>query len=86
MNINTTKRAKRELKYLHKSNPKQAKKIIDSIYKIGANPYLHGAIKLTDLNEYRFRVGNYRILYCTDRNTQIVTIISVLHRKDAYRF
>ena len=86
MNIRIKKSALKELKCLNKGNPKQAKKIIEVIYTIGANPYLPGTIKLTDFNEFRFRVGNYRILYRIDCKKQAVVIISVSHRKDAYRF
>ena len=86
MNIRIKKSALKELKHLKRGNSKQVKKIIDAIYKIGIDPYLSNAIKLTDFDECRVRIGNYRILYHIDSREQIVTVVSVKHRKDAYRF
>ena len=34
---------------------------------------------------YRLRVGVYRVIYQVDDAAQVVTIVSVRHRKDAYR-
>lgn len=47
---------------------------------------LHYAKPLTntDVAEYRFRVGEYRILFDVDSRGHI-TILTVQHRKDVYR-
>lgn len=34
---------------------------------------------------FRLRVGHYRVLYAVDKISRVVTILSVLHRKEAYR-
>jgi mRNA interferase RelE/StbE len=34
---------------------------------------------------FRLRVGHYRVLYGVDKVSGIITILSVLHRKEAYR-
>ena len=36
-------------------------------------------------NEWRLRVGDYRVLYVTDDSVQRVTIVRVAHRREAYR-
>jgi mRNA interferase RelE/StbE len=36
-------------------------------------------------NEYRIRIGNYRVIYTVADVVRIVTIIKIAHRKDAYR-
>jgi mRNA interferase RelE/StbE len=34
---------------------------------------------------YRYRVGDYRIIYQVDRSAQQVTVLKVGHRRDVYR-
>lgn len=34
---------------------------------------------------YRYRIGNYRLLYRVDENDLTVAILSIQHRKDAYK-
>jgi mRNA interferase RelE/StbE len=36
-------------------------------------------------NLWRLRVGDYRIVYSVDDRQQVVDIVAVRHRKDAYR-
>jgi len=62
------------------------KKIKTSILALEDNPRPNGAIKLQGgNNEYRIRVGVYRILYSIQDNILIVYIFDVDHRKDIYR-
>lgn len=41
-------------------------------------------IKKIGPNDWRIRIGNYRILYEIDDKEKMVTIYRVKHRKDAY--
>jgi mRNA interferase RelE/StbE len=49
------------------------------------NPRPDGCIKLSDSEEYRIRVGIYRILYEIDDDRKIVSIYKIEHRKDIYK-
>ena len=50
------------------------------------NPRPPGCKKLVGFeNEWRLRVGNYRVLYIIDDSTRQVTIARVAHRREAYR-
>lgn len=50
------------------------------------DPRPHGALKLSgDLEGWRIRVGDYRILYLIDDAAQTVTVVRVKHRRDVYR-
>jgi len=56
---------------------------IDSLIE---NPLPHGYKKLKGSNnEYRIRVGNYRIVYTINNNILIITVIKISHRKDVYK-
>ena len=50
------------------------------------DPRPHGCLKLTGFtDEYRIRVGDYRIRYRVDDTATEVAVIDVRHRKDIYR-
>ena len=56
------------------------------INRLIQNPRPPGCKKLKGLSGmWRARVGDYRILYGVNDNTNAVTIYRVLHRKEAYR-
>ena len=86
MKIVIKKSAQKELRNLNKGSRRQAERIIEAIYKISKNPYLKGAVQLTGFNEFRFRVGSYRILYTIDPNANTISIVAIAHRREAYRF
>lgn len=50
------------------------------------DPRPTGAIKLAgDLEGWRVRVGDYRIVYIIDDDARTVTIVRVRHRREVYR-
>lgn len=62
------------------------KKVKETILKLETNPRPHGAIKLQGgNNEYRIRIGVYRLLYSIQDNVLIVYVFDVDHRKQVYR-
>lgn len=78
-----TNRAKKELLSL----PYQVILIIETkIDSLADQPRPAGCKKLQGSeNEYRIRIGNYRIIYTVEDVIKIVTIIKVADRKDAYK-
>jgi mRNA interferase RelE/StbE len=62
-------------------------KIIDKIENLESSPKPKGCIKIQGHhNLWRIRSGDYRIIYSVDSQNNIIDIIAVRHRKDAYRF
>ena len=56
------------------------------IVALEENPRPHGCVKFEgSKNEYRIRIGDYRILYQVDDSKKVVTIARVNHRRDSYR-
>ena len=41
--------------------------------------------KLSGHEEYRLRVGDYRVLYTIDDKRHVVTVFAVGHRREVYR-
>jgi len=63
-----------------------AHKVRAAINELAAEPRPSGCKKLKgSLNEYRIRIGDYRVLYTLDGNILEVLIIKIAHRKDVYR-
>lgn len=75
--------ANRDLKGL----PPQVKERIESaIDQLSEGPRPPRAKKLVGYSdEWRLRVGDYRVLYVIDDSSQRVTIARVAHRREAYR-
>jgi mRNA interferase RelE/StbE len=55
------------------------------IAALADEPRPKGCKKMVGSVGYRVRVGVYGISYTVDDDAQVVTVYSVLHRKDAYR-
>jgi mRNA interferase RelE/StbE len=61
-------------------------RILEKILSLAENPRPSGTKKLKGYeNEYRVRVGDYRVRYEVDDRQATVVILNCKHRKDAYR-
>ena len=66
--------------------PKEIVKRLEKVLAaLRANPRPHACEKLTGTDGWRIRVGDYRILYAIDDESELVTIYKVSHRREAYR-
>lgn len=72
-------------KDLRKIPRNDLRKIMKKIAALGENPRPHGCEKLSALERYRIRHGNYRIVYSIQDDELTVWIVKVSHRKDSYR-
>ncbi len=77
---------KKVLKDIEKIDKKYRKKIIDVIEnKIAKEPYKGKRLAGNLSPFYRWRVGNYRIIYHIDDEVIEIEIIKVSHRQGAYK-
>jgi mRNA interferase RelE/StbE len=60
-------------------------KIYEKMKSLSDNPRPNGCIKLTDSDDYRIRVGRFRILYEINDKEKIIDIYEILHRKESYK-
>lgn len=61
------------------------KKILDAIESLGRNPRPNGYKKLVGFSEFfRYRVGDYRIIYQIYDTILLVSVVEVANRRDAY--
>ena len=73
---------KEALKELDKLEPSISRRIIKKIEDMSENPSSCDIKKLKGSNDYRLRVGNYRIIFVFDKD--LIKIIKVGHRQQIY--
>ena len=81
-----TESARKDLKKLEK---KDASRIVLAVKRYSGSSPLEKARALSGLFDglYRYRVGNYRVIFQYDESggIHILTILRIKHRKDVYR-
>ncbi len=61
-------------------------RIVSKVGSLAANPRSPGYTKLAGQdNEYRVRVGDWRIIYSVEDRVLLVLVLRVRHRREAYR-
>jgi mRNA interferase RelE/StbE len=74
--------AEKELRRLPR---RDLKRILGKIGRLAAEPRPEGVEKLSTLERYRVRQGDYRVLYEIDDEAQTVTVVRIGHRREVYR-
>ena len=81
--ITFARSARRELEVVPQ---RVAARILTRIEALSENPRPRGCKKLQGSSQlWRIRVGEYRVIYAIDDNQQVVDIIVIRHRSEAYR-
>ncbi len=75
--------AERDLKRLSASD---FQRIISHIRDLAGNPRPSGCHKISgSKNDWRIRIGDYRVIYEIDDNAKAVRVMRVRHRREVYR-
>jgi len=82
MKVFITKHAQRELDKL--PDP-LAKTISKHIRNLTDNPFPTHSKKLQGQENYRLRIGSYRVIYTIDKKKKEITILRIADRKTIYR-
>ncbi len=64
---------------------KDLQKVVRKIQALSANPHPQGSQKLSQKEQYRIRLGNYRIVYSVQDKELTIHIVKIGHRKEIYR-
>jgi mRNA interferase RelE/StbE len=73
------------IRQLKKLPPHVVAKLKEAIAALADNPRPYNHIKLTNVDAYQIRVGNYRVIYEIIDNVLTVTVIDISDRKEAYK-
>jgi mRNA interferase RelE/StbE len=60
-------------------------RIRSAIEGLGTDPRPSGAVRLAGRDDYRIRVGDYRVVYAIDDGTHEVLAARIAHRREVYR-
>lgn len=82
MQIFITKKAQKEL---NKIPSPIAKNITGKLISLSENPYPENSKKLEGQDNYRLRIGSFRVIYTVDKRKKEITILRVADRKTIYR-
>ena len=72
-------------KTLDKLPLQTAERLIKAIYKLADQPRPPKCVKLSGSENYRIRVGDYRIIYSIQDDVLVVEVLKVGNRRDVYR-
>jgi mRNA interferase RelE/StbE len=73
-------------KELDKLDSPIARRVLTAIEKLAKSPRPPGCVKLTaSHNDWRIRIGDWRVIYTIDDAAKTVDVSAVRHRSDAYR-
>ncbi len=64
---------------------KDLARLVKRISALAANPRPRGCEKLSALERFRVRQGDYRIVYSVDDAARTVVVFKIGHRKEVYR-
>jgi mRNA interferase RelE/StbE len=73
------------LKQLGAIPRRDQERLRDAINDLTDDPRPDGSVKLKGANDYRIRVGVYRVIYAIEDDRLIVLVLKIGHRKDVYR-
>ena len=72
-------------KDLRRIPTQDVQRILSRIDALSEDPRPFDCTRLSGMDNYRIRVGHYRILYQIEDNYLVVQIIKVAHRSTVYR-
>lgn len=72
------------LKQLSKLEPFIAKRIYNKVEELKENPFSKDVSRLVGRTEFKYRVGEYRVLFTIEDNK--IVILRTGHRKNIYDF
>jgi mRNA interferase RelE/StbE len=77
------RRAERDLKKLSQA---MFYRVIPQIKDLSENPKPSGCRKITgSKNDWRIRIGDYRIIYEIDEKEKAVKVMRIKHRREVYK-
>lgn len=61
-------------------------RILQKVAALANDPRPHGSVKLQgQANEYRIRIGDFRVRYLVDDAEAVVVLLHCQHRREVYR-
>jgi mRNA interferase RelE/StbE len=81
--VEYAKSVAKDLKPLPKRVRERALETVENV--LANDPFQGKPLSGSYKGLYRFRIGEYRIIYSIERDKLVVFVLRIRHRKDAYR-
>ncbi|HEC92190.1 MAG TPA: type II toxin-antitoxin system RelE/ParE family toxin [Candidatus Atribacteria bacterium] len=75
---------KKAVDFLRKLDRKIAMRIINKMDKVAENP-IHYLEPLKEINAYKVRVGEYRIIVDINHEKRVIDVLFIGHRRNIYK-
>lgn len=72
------------LKFLEKLEKQDKERILTALERLRIRPGACDIRKLAGMPGFRFRVGDYRVIFDMDKNELLILVLKVGHRKNIY--
>ena len=76
---------RKALKELKRTDRQDRVRILEAIDRLAEDPRPSGSKKLSDSDDWRIRVGMYRVVYRISEQRLMVLVVRIGHRRDVYR-
>ncbi|MBI2665794.1 type II toxin-antitoxin system RelE/ParE family toxin [Candidatus Woesearchaeota archaeon] len=73
------------LKQLEKLEHQLKERIIIALERLRIRPESCDIKKLVGIEGYRFRVGDYRVIFEMEKNKLVILVLQIGHRKNIYK-
>ncbi|MBU0758957.1 MAG: type II toxin-antitoxin system RelE/ParE family toxin [Candidatus Omnitrophica bacterium] len=83
--IEFSRTAAKELEKIYRVDKKLYFRFVTTIETLRKKPYQGKSLKGKLAGDYSLRMGDYRIIYMLRKNTLVVYVIDLGHRKKIYR-
>jgi mRNA interferase RelE/StbE len=60
-------------------------RIRSAIDGLAPEPRSKGVVRLAGRDDYRFRIGDYRVVFAVDDDQRLVIVARIAHRREVYR-
>lgn len=75
---------KKAVKFLRKIDRKMARRIVKKMDEVAINP-AHYLEPLKEVNAYKIRIGDYRIIVDFHKDEKVIDVLFIEHRKNIYK-
>ena len=76
---------RRFLGHLKRLEGEVRERVLDAVREVSERPYLGSTLMFDERRLYKFRVGDYRLVYEVDEEKKAVLFLIVDHRRRVYR-
>jgi mRNA interferase RelE/StbE len=84
--VEFSREAESDIDSLYRSDRRLFERVLNKIESLQSSPREGKPLVRNHRGEFSLRVGNYRVVYELDEPSRTVFVLTIKHRKNAYRY